>query len=81
YKNQRNGPCGGSRNGICEVGDKECIWSRAYKRLKAFGEEDRMLERPVVLQNAGLRRTSAWANAFLGRDHAGLQRTKADAAG
>mgnify|MGYP001096334471 CR=1 FL=1 len=33
-KNQRNGPCGGTREGLCEVYDTECIWSQAYERLK-----------------------------------------------
>ncbi len=79
YKNQRNGPCGGTKEGTCEVGDEECIWSRAYKRLKAYGEEERMLDGPVVLQNAALKRTSAWANTFLGRDHFTRQRGEATA--
>lgn len=70
-KNQRNGPCGGTHQGRCEVGEKECIWSRAYNRLKAFGEEERMLEAPVVYRDSALQGTSAWANAFLGRDHRG----------
>ena len=39
-KNQRNGPCGGTRESLCEVYDSECIWSQAYERLKAFGEEE-----------------------------------------
>jgi methylenetetrahydrofolate reductase (NADPH) len=68
-KNQRNGPCGGSHGGVCEVPEKQCIWVRAYERLKAWGEEDRMLERLPVVQDNALRRTSAWANTFLGRDH------------
>jgi methylenetetrahydrofolate reductase (NADPH) len=68
-KNQRNGPCGGTHDGRCEVGVKECIWARAYDRLKAYGEEDRMLEGPVIYKNAALQGTSAWGNAFLGRDH------------
>ena len=68
-KNQRNGPCGGTRQGKCEVGEKDCIWALAYDRLKAYGEEERMLERPAVFRNGALRGTSAWANAFLGRDH------------
>ncbi len=68
-KNQRNGPCGGTRQGKCEVGDKECIWALAYERLKAYGEEEDMLERPVVFRNGALRGASAWANTFLGRDH------------
>jgi len=68
-KNQRNGPCGGTREGLCEVYDTECIWSQAYERLKAYGEEDDMLANPVVMKDNALARTSAWANDLLGRDH------------
>jgi methylenetetrahydrofolate reductase (NADPH) len=68
-KNQRNGPCGGTRDGLCEVYDTECIWSQAYERLKAYGEEEDMLDGPVVVKDNALAGTSAWANAFLGRDH------------
>jgi methylenetetrahydrofolate reductase (NADPH) len=68
-KNQRNGPCGGTRQGTCEVGEKQCIWARAYDRLKAYGEEEKLLERPVVFRNGALKGTSAWANTFLERDH------------
>jgi methylenetetrahydrofolate reductase (NADPH) len=68
-KNQRNGPCGGTRDGLCEVYDTECIWSQAYERLKAYGEEEAMLDGPVVIKDNALARTSAWANTFLGRDH------------
>jgi methylenetetrahydrofolate reductase (NADPH) len=68
-KNQRNGPCGGTRDGLCEVYDTECIWSDAYERLKAYGEEESMLGGPVVVKDNALQGTSAWANTFLGRDH------------
>jgi methylenetetrahydrofolate reductase (NADPH) len=68
-KNQRNGPCGGTRDGLCEVYDSECIWSQAYERLKAYGEEEDLVQGPVVIKNNALRGTSAWANTFLGRDH------------
>ncbi|HET9938155.1 MAG TPA: methylenetetrahydrofolate reductase C-terminal domain-containing protein [Gaiella sp.] len=68
-KNQRNGPCGGTRDGLCEVYDSECIWSQAYERLKAYGEDGAMLDGPVVVKDNALAGTSAWANAFLGRDH------------
>jgi methylenetetrahydrofolate reductase (NADPH) len=68
-KNQRNGPCGGTRDGLCEVYDTECIWSQAYERLKGYGESDDMLNTPVVLKDNALSRTSAWANDLLGRDH------------
>jgi methylenetetrahydrofolate reductase (NADPH) len=68
-KNQRNGPCGGTRDGLCEVYDTECIWSQAYERLKAYGEEEGMLDGPPVVKDNALAGTSAWANTFLGRDH------------
>jgi methylenetetrahydrofolate reductase (NADPH) len=68
-KNQRNGPCGGSHDGLCEVAERECIWARAYERLKPYGEETSMLDAPVVFNDNALRGTSAWANTFLGRDH------------
>jgi methylenetetrahydrofolate reductase (NADPH) len=68
-KNQRNGPCGGTKAGKCEVLDKQCIWLRAYNRLKRYDDETHMLERPVVFRDASLRYTSAWANTFLARDH------------
>jgi methylenetetrahydrofolate reductase (NADPH) len=67
-KNQRNGPCGGSLDGECEIPGKPCIWAVAYERLKAYGEEGRMLDRPAVITDNALRRTSAWANSFLERD-------------
>ena len=70
-KNQRNGPCGGTRDGLCEVYDSECIWSQAYERLKAYGESDSMLDGPVVIKDNALQDTSAWLNNFLGRDHHG----------
>jgi methylenetetrahydrofolate reductase (NADPH) len=68
-KNQRNGPCGGTRQGKCEVGEKDCIWALAYDRLKVYGEEERMLEGPAVVKDNALRGSSAWANTLLGRDH------------
>jgi methylenetetrahydrofolate reductase (NADH) len=73
-KNQRNGPCGGTRDSLCEVYDSECIWSQAYERLKAYGEEESMLDGPVVVKDHALAGTSAWANAFLGRDHQARER-------
>jgi methylenetetrahydrofolate reductase (NADPH) len=70
-KNQRNGPCGGTRDGLCEVdGFGDCIWLRAYERRKHDGKEGELLNHAPVVQNQALRRTSAWANNWLGRDHA-----------
>ncbi len=68
-KGERNGPCGGSHDGTCEVSPNRCVWVRAYERLKPYGEELTMLERPPVIVDNRLRRTSAWANTFLERDH------------
>ncbi len=68
-KNQRNGPCGGTRDGLCEVYDTECIWAQAYERLKAYGEEQGLVNGPVVIKNNALLGSSAWANTFLGLDH------------
>jgi len=69
-KNQRNGPCGGTRDGRCEVdGYGDCIWLRAYERLKHDGRAGELLLHAPVVQNQGLRGTSAWANFWLGRDH------------
>ena len=43
--------------------------SLAYDRLKPYGEEVDMLDRPVVFKDGGLQGTSAWSNTFLERDH------------
>ena len=43
----RNGPCGGSAEGRCELDDKECFWARVYERLKTYGESEKMLDRPA----------------------------------
>jgi methylenetetrahydrofolate reductase (NADPH) len=70
-KNQRNGPCGGTHDGHCEVdGYGDCIWLRAYERLKHDGKAQMLLEHSPVIQDQGLRGTSSWANNWLGRDHA-----------
>lgn len=68
-KHSRNGPCGGSAGGKCELLDKECFWARVYERLKSYGESEQMFDRPVVLYNPKLKHTSAWANTYLDRDH------------
>ncbi len=70
-KNQRNGPCGGSHNGWCEVYDKkkQCIWVRAYRRLKSHHKEDGIEANLVPPCNWELWGTSSWLNYFNGRDH------------
>ncbi|NLE44554.1 MAG: methylenetetrahydrofolate reductase [Chloroflexi bacterium] len=70
-KGQRNGPCGGSFEGWCEVypGKKRCIYVRAYPRLKHYGEEDSLSAYEVPPVNHSLQQTSSWLNFYLGRDH------------
>ncbi len=38
-----NGPCGGARDGKCEIGgDRDCAWQLIYDRSKALGLLDRL---------------------------------------
>jgi methylenetetrahydrofolate reductase (NADPH) len=68
-KNQRNGPCGGSHQGVCEVGDKMCIWYKVYNRLKPHNREQEPFAGAITITDAKLFNTSAWQNYFLKRDH------------
>ena len=70
-KDQRNAPCGGSFQGWCEVYpfEKQCIWVRAYQRLKSQHKEDVIGNTVVPPCNWELWQTSSWLNYFLGRDH------------
>jgi methylenetetrahydrofolate reductase (NADPH) len=74
-KCQRNGPCGGSFEGWCEVypNEKECIYVRAYPRLKSHGSEDNLGAYHVPPNNWDLRFTSSWLNFFCGRDHSAIR--------
>jgi methylenetetrahydrofolate reductase (NADPH) len=66
-KNLRNGPCGGTLNGRCEVEDKQCIWVEVYERARANGRlED--LKTYIPPRNLALKGTSSWINYFLNRD-------------
>jgi hypothetical protein len=38
-----NGPCGGIKNGKCEVNkETDCVWILIYERLKSLGRLDEM---------------------------------------
>ena len=38
-----NGPCGGQKNGKCEVcPENDCAWIKIYNRLVAIGQEDKL---------------------------------------
>jgi len=67
-KNLRNGPCGGTLNGSCEVyPDKPCIWVKVYERAQAA---DRTEELKVYIppRHRELEGTSSYINYYLGRD-------------
>jgi methylenetetrahydrofolate reductase (NADPH) len=68
-KTLRNGPCGGTNNGQCEVTpEHKCIWVEVYDRAKAMNRMDDLrvfIPRP----NAELKGTSSWINYFLDRDN------------
>jgi methylenetetrahydrofolate reductase (NADPH) len=70
-----NGPCGGSRDGWCEVypGVKRCIYVRAYERLKSFGEDESLKENIVPPRDWSLNGKSSWINYFTGKGHAALK--------
>jgi len=71
-KHQRNGACGGSRDGWCEVypGTRRCIYVLAYTRLKTHGAEELLGEGVVPPCHWDLYQHSSWINFYLGRDHA-----------
>jgi methylenetetrahydrofolate reductase (NADPH) len=69
-KHTRNGPCGGSSDGYCEVyPEKLCIWVRAYGRLKYAEKLSCFLQDNVPPRMWELNKTSSWANFHLNRDH------------
>ena len=40
-----NGPCGGQKNGKCEVNpENDCAWIQIYNRLVATGQEDKLFQ-------------------------------------
>jgi hypothetical protein len=66
-KNMRNGPCGGTLNGRCEVVDKPCIWVAVYERAEGANRTDD-LKVFIPPRNRALQGTSSWINYFLNRD-------------
>jgi methylenetetrahydrofolate reductase (NADPH) len=71
-KHTRNGACGGSRNGRCEVHpERDCVWYRAWRRWAAIGQSRRLAEGCVPPRRWELNETSSWLNFHLGRDHQG----------
>jgi methylenetetrahydrofolate reductase (NADPH) len=69
-KHIRNGACGGSTGGHCEVyPDRPCVWYRAHRRLAHVGQTGQMIKGCVPPRMWELNHTSSWLNFHLGRDH------------
>jgi methylenetetrahydrofolate reductase (NADPH) len=67
-KQLRNGPCGGTRAGWCEVvPDQPCVWVSVYERARDSARLDG-LKTYVPPPDRQLQGTSSWINYFLGRD-------------
>lgn len=70
-KCQRNGPCGGSKDGWCEVylGERYCIHYMAYHRLKKYNELYKMSTFITPPNNWEFFETSGWSNYTHLRDN------------
>ncbi len=75
-----NGPCGGSRNGWCEVwpGQRRCLYVRAFERLSHVGRVNDLGGPPVPPRDWNLYLTSSWINFYLGLDHSSKSRSDSD---
>ena len=66
-KQMRNGPCGGTDTGRCEVVDPPCIWVSVWERASTAARLDD-LRAYIPPPDRSLRGTSSWINYFLDRD-------------
>jgi methylenetetrahydrofolate reductase (NADPH) len=66
-KHLRNGPCGGTHLGRCEVVDQPCVWVGVHLRARAAGRERDLLTY-VPPPDRALQGTSSWINYLLDRD-------------
>ena len=74
-KHTRNGPCGGSNDGYCEVNqDRLCVWVRAYHRMKRHGETEQLSREFIPPRQWELKGSSSWINFHLDRDHQGRRK-------
>jgi methylenetetrahydrofolate reductase (NADPH) len=66
-KHLRNGPCGGTYLGRCEVVDQPCVWVGVHSRARAAGRVQDLLT-SVPPPDRALQGTSSWINYLLERD-------------
>lgn len=65
-KGLANGPCGGTRDNVCEFGDRECIHNRIYrlsKHARRLADLEEVLIPPVPEER---RNTCSWVTHFRG---------------
>ncbi|NLN40130.1 MAG: methylenetetrahydrofolate reductase, partial [Smithella sp.] len=70
-KNQRNGACGGSFRGWCEVypEKRKCVFVRAYARLGKYRQQALLGKEAIPPCNWDLYQSSSWINYYTGKDH------------
>jgi len=69
-KHIRNGACGGSKDGGCEVyPERKCVWFAAYQRWASVNRVDEMIDGCVPPRMWELDNTPSWLNFHLRRDH------------
>ena len=67
-KQMRNGPCGGTNHGACEViPEQPCIWVKVMERAEASGQID-SLKTFIPPPDRALTGTASWLNYYLERD-------------
>lgn len=76
-KYMRNGPCGGSNDGWCEVyPERKCIYVQAYECLRTYSAEEDLKGKTIPPRDWSLNNSSSWINFFTGRDYAGKAKRK-----
>jgi len=51
-KNLLNGPCGGAKNGKCEVNpETDCGWIQIYERLRKIKKENILTENKIFFRD------------------------------
>lgn len=65
-KGLANGPCGGTRDNLCEFGDRECVHSRRYRIARDAGELEQLEQWIVPPVPRARRSTSSWPPHFRG---------------
>ncbi|MGM0665459.1 MAG: methylenetetrahydrofolate reductase C-terminal domain-containing protein [Thermodesulfobacteriota bacterium] len=64
HKGLLNGPCGGTNDGLCEIGDgRECAWTLIYERLKSLGRLEGMRRFQGPRNNQAATMPGVWRDA------------------